>query len=77
MQGRYVPSLLAALGDVVAEHMTSIGYGDFRPEETQARHEEEVHKPVSMASCKTCGSFNISVEGGCATCKDCGSSKCG
>lgn len=77
MQGRYVPSLLAALGDVVAEHMTSIGYGDFRPEEAQARHDEEVHKPVSMASCKSCGSFNISVEGGCATCKDCGSSKCG
>ena len=77
MQGRYVPSLLAALGDVVAEHMTSIGYGDFRPEEPQTRHEDTVHKPVSMASCKACGSFNISVEGGCATCKDCGSSKCG
>lgn len=77
MQGRYVPSLLAALGDVVAEHMTSIGYGDFRPEEPQIRHEDTVHKTVSMASCKACGSFNISVEGGCATCKDCGSSKCG
>lgn len=77
MQGRYVPSLLAALGDVVAEHMTSIGYGDFRPEEPQARHDDMVHKPVSMASCKACGSFNLSVEGGCATCKDCGSSKCG
>lgn len=77
MQGRYVPSLLAALGDVVAEHMTSIGYGDFRPEELQARHDDMVHKPVSMASCKACGSFNLSVEGGCATCKDCGSSKCG
>lgn len=77
MQGRYVPSLLAALGDVVAEHMTSIGYGDFRPEEPQARHDDVVHKPVSMASCKACGSFNLSVEGGCATCKDCGSSKCG
>lgn len=77
MQGRYVPSLLAALGDVVAEHMTSIGYGDFRPEEPQARHNDVVHKPVSMASCKACGSFNLSVEGGCATCKDCGSSKCG
>jgi ribonucleoside-diphosphate reductase alpha chain len=86
MQGKYVPSLLAAIGDVVAEHMTAIGYGDFRPKSVVDR-ERPVTQPEALAApygvqapehqCKDCGSYNVKKEAGCFVCKDCGSSKCG
>lgn len=90
MNGKYVPSLLAAMGDVVAEYMTAIGYGDFRgtglPDVDQecsggsVKAEEHLYGPkmvVPKHSCKDCGSYNLKMEAGCAVCKDCGSSKCG
>jgi ribonucleoside-diphosphate reductase alpha chain len=86
MSGKYVPSLLAAMGDVVAEYMTAIGYGDFRPNSVVDK-ERPVTQSAAMAlpygvqapkhSCKDCGSYNLKMEAGCAVCKDCGSSKCG
>lgn len=85
MGGRYVPSLLAALGDLVAEHMASIGYGDFQFEAAEAPEaglsEDIQPTPGNLGKpthyCKDCGSFNMKVESGCRVCKDCGSSKCG
>jgi ribonucleoside-diphosphate reductase alpha chain len=81
MNGKYVPSLLAAIGDVVAEHMTAIGYGDFRPKSVVDQDLAELETRVLAAypphQCKDCGSYNLKKEGGCEVCKDCGSSKCG
>ena len=91
MSGSYVPSLLAAIGNIVADHMTEIGYGDFKgaivdQEHTGGPIEVQVHVagangPEAVMppryQCKDCGSFNIKKEGGCEVCKDCGSSKCG
>ena len=79
MSGQYVPSLLAALGNIVAEHMTEIGYGDFKgvtivDQEPPADLE---WTEVPQHRCRDCGSFNVKKEGGCEVCKDCGSSKCG
>lgn len=86
MNGKYVPSLLAAIGDVVAEHMTAIGYGDFRPKSV-VDQERPVTQPAALAapygaqapkhSCRDCGSYNLKKEAGCEVCGDCGSSKCG
>lgn len=86
MGGKYVPSLLAAIGDVVAEHMTAIGYGDFRPKSV-VDQERPVTQPAALAapygaqapkhSCRDCGSYNLKKEAGCEVCGDCGSSKCG
>lgn len=82
MSGGYVPSLIAAIGNVVAEHMTEIGYGDFKG---QPIVDQEIEGEVEIIQttvapqhqCKDCGSFNVKKEGGCEVCKDCGSSKCG
>jgi len=91
MNGSYVPSLLAAIGNIVADHMTAIGYGDFKgaivdQERSGGPITVEVHVagqtgPEAVMpprhQCKDCGSFNLKQEGGCEVCKDCGSSKCG
>ena len=81
MNGKYVPSLLAAIGDVVAEHMTAIGYGDFRPKSVVDQDLAELETRVLAAypphQCKDCGSYNLKKEAGCEVCGDCGSSKCG
>jgi len=82
MNGKYVPSLLAAIGDVVAEHMTAIGYGDFRPKSVTVVDQlpptnlvwESVQAP--KRSCHDCGSYNLKREAGCEVCRDCGSSRC-
>jgi len=91
MSGSYVPSLLAAIGNIVADHMTAIGYGDFKGaivDQERAGGPIKVEVQVVGANgpeavmpprhqCRDCGSFNIKKEGGCEVCKDCGSSKCG
>ena len=79
MSGQYVPSLLAALGNIVAEHMTEIGYGDFKGAKIvdQRPPADLEWTEVPQYRCRDCGSFNVKKEGGCEVCKDCGSSKCG
>jgi len=83
MSGKYVPSLLAAMGNIVADHMTQIGYGDFKgaltDQEPAGDIEVEKTEPVVLgaSTCKDCGSWNTEHQGGCEVCKDCGSSKCG
>ena len=79
MSGTYVPSLLAAIGNIVVEHMTEIGYGDFKGATVvdQEPPADMTWTAVPQHQCKDCGSFNLKKEGGCEVCKDCGSSKCG
>jgi ribonucleoside-diphosphate reductase alpha chain len=82
LDGSYVPSLLAALGGLVAEHMTEIGYGDFKGQLAVDQETEEYEGLVAGVAapryrCKDCGSFNLKMEAGCEVCRDCGSSKCG
>lgn len=81
--GKYIPSLLAAIGGIVAEHMQAIGYGDFKGATVVDQEPAFVGVGGTKAimpprhQCKDCGSYNMKKEGGCEVCKDCGSSKCG
>jgi ribonucleoside-diphosphate reductase alpha chain len=82
MSGEYVPSLLAAIGNIVAEHMTEIGYGDFKggaivDQEVEGEVEIIQTTVAPQHKCVDCGSYNVKKEAGCFVCKDCGSSKCG
>lgn len=79
MGGKYVPSLLAAIGGIVAEHMQSIGYGDLKGVTVvdQEPPADMTWTQIPQHQCKDCGSYNVKKEGGCEVCKDCGSSKCG
>lgn len=65
MDGRYVPSLPAAIGRIVAEHL---GHTD---PATDVAHD------TSASCCPKCGQKALVRKEGCDTCLECGHSKCG
>jgi len=71
MQGRYVPSLLAAIGDIVERHLEGPGAGRSSRSETDFSH------PFAPAACPQCGAAKLVKVEGCNNCLDCGYSKCG
>lgn len=85
--GAYRPSVVAAIGQVLEDHMRGIGYGSFSepmglamPDNTTglADPAQAVQSTFGMGStCPKCFSFNVKRDGGCETCLDCGHSKCG
>ncbi|MEM9144582.1 MAG: adenosylcobalamin-dependent ribonucleoside-diphosphate reductase [Pseudomonadota bacterium] len=81
MKGRYVPSILAAIGGVIERHMVAIGFiegeGLGLASDPAAERAVAVGETAVPASCPNCGSFNTSVQEGCEVCLDCGYSKCG
>ncbi|PWJ12105.1 adenosylcobalamin-dependent ribonucleoside-diphosphate reductase [Jannaschia seohaensis] len=77
MQGKYVPSILAAIGGVIERHMIAIG---FLEGEGLGLKIDPATPPMRQAagpSCPNCGSFDVRMIEGCATCANCGFSKCG
>ncbi|SEA97509.1 adenosylcobalamin-dependent ribonucleoside-diphosphate reductase [Rubrimonas cliftonensis] len=79
MGGRYVPSILAAIGGVIERHLVEIGFLEGEglglktdPEAQAVRVGERPGGP----GCPACGSTNLHMTEGCATCGDCGFSKC-
>ena len=86
-RGAYRPSVVAAIGQVIEDHMREIGYGSFSqpmglamPDNTTGLADPALAVQSTFgsgASCPKCFSFNIKRESGCETCQDCGHSKCG
>jgi ribonucleoside-diphosphate reductase alpha chain len=80
--GRYVPSLLAAIGEVIERHMIAIG---FMPDPKAAREPPEAReerKVVNLGEtrlrhCPKCNQPSLLRSEGCDTCTSCGYSKCG
>lgn len=71
MQGRYVPSLLAAIGDIVERHLGRL------PDKPVEAAPFAAPASKAMPQCPQCGvSALVKVEG-CNNCLDCGYSKCG
>ena len=77
MNGHYVPSLLAAIGEVLELHMKTIGF--IRAEEEGARVVAIVGRGPSgrPGSCPRCSQASLVHQEGCALCTSCGYSKCG
>jgi ribonucleoside-diphosphate reductase alpha chain len=79
--GKYVPSLLAAIGDVIERHMVTIGA--MPPKE--GRHEQVAERRVvnllegerRMGQCPKCGEAALIRVEGCDQCTSCDYSKCG
>ena len=71
MQGRYVPSLLAAIGDIVERHLQGLEHN-----KGSNRDEAFVH-PFSPAACPQCGASALVKVEGCNKCLQCDYSKCG
>jgi ribonucleoside-diphosphate reductase alpha chain len=72
MQGRYVPSLLAAIGDIVERHLGGLSAC---PVEAGAFEKQVAAKP--MTQCPQCGASALVKVEGCNNCLECGYSKCG
>ena len=80
MQGKYVPSILAAIGGVIEKHMIAIGFlageGMGLKTDPQADVVALNNRPRGKA-CSSCGSYEMRMIEGCMTCASCGYSKCG
>ncbi len=79
MNGRYVPSILAAIGGVIEQHMIAIGFlsgeGMGLKSDPKADIVRVGEAPKSPA-CQNCGQFALRMIEGCMTCSECGHSKC-
>ncbi len=78
MEGRYIPSILAAIGGVIERHLISIGFiaGEGLGLKSDPKAEGLVAAKPGQ-SCENCGSFDLRMVEGCMTCGACGNSKCG
>ena len=78
MDGKYVPSLLAALGGVVERHLTDIGFLP-PPADRGAEAERRVVGLASgaMRQCPKCAQAALIRQEDCDVCASCGFSKCG
>ncbi|WP_426032956.1 adenosylcobalamin-dependent ribonucleoside-diphosphate reductase [Cypionkella sp. TWP1-2-1b2] len=80
MEGRYIPSILAAIGGVIERHLVSIGFieGEGMGLKTDPQMQVmAVGEAPRGKACPSCGSFALQMKEGCMTCSDCGHSKCG
>jgi ribonucleoside-diphosphate reductase alpha chain len=78
MGGRYVPSLLAAIGDVIERHMIAIGFlPDPAAEQSPAKQAVVNLGHAALRNCPKCGHPSLLRQEGCDSCNNCGYSKCG
>ena len=79
MKGKYVPSLLAAIGGVIEEHMLEIGFLAPRDnlELDLGKPRQVVNLGGTPGQCPSCGSVALIRQEGCDLCTACGYSKCG
>ena len=79
MQGKYVPSILAAIGGILERHMIQIGFLEGEGMGLKSDPQAEVVNLGSGrgAACPSCGQYDMRMIEGCMTCGSCGHSKCG
>jgi ribonucleoside-diphosphate reductase alpha chain len=78
MEGKYIPSILAAIGGVIENHLISIGFIAGEGMGLKSDPKAEVAVMASRAkACSSCGSYDLRMVEGCMTCASCGFSKCG
>ena len=77
MGGRYVPSLLAAIGEVIEQHMREIGFIATQDDGLSKSGRKVVNLGASGRLCPKCNQPALIKMEGCDTCHSCGYSKCG
>ncbi len=79
MGGKYVPSILAAIGGVIEQHLISIGFieGEGMGLKADPRSDVVGKGAPRGKACSSCGSYEMRMIEGCMTCANCGFSKCG
>ncbi len=80
MSGRYVPSLLAAIGEVIEKHLVGIGFMPIESEGLsdveRAAEAEALAEGSTVRRCPRCSNPGFVRIEGCDTCVTCGYSKC-
>ena len=80
MEGRYIPSILAAIGGVIERHLIDIGFIEGEGLGLKSDPKAEllrVGEAPKGKACPSCGSYDLRMVEGCLTCGSCGHSKCG
>jgi len=81
MEGHYVPSILAALGEVIEQHMIEIGFIQQKPAPASVEAQRQVvNLPGQIANlrqCPKCGQAALIRIENCDQCTSCDYSKCG
>ncbi|UXU74114.1 MULTISPECIES: adenosylcobalamin-dependent ribonucleoside-diphosphate reductase [unclassified Paracoccus (in: a-proteobacteria)] len=79
LDGRYVPSILAAIGGVIERHMIAIGF--LEAEGKALKSDPKAAMVTGEAprgpACPSCGQYGMQMIEGCMTCPHCGFSRCG
>jgi ribonucleoside-diphosphate reductase alpha chain len=79
VQGKYIPSILAAIGGVIEQHFIAIGFLEGEGMGLKSDPQAQVvnlDAPRGKA-CPSCGQYDMRMIEGCMTCGSCGHSKCG
>ena len=80
VQGKYIPSILAAIGGVIERHMVAIGFLEGEGMGLKADPQAQVVglEPGTRGKpCPSCGQYEMRMIEGCMTCAACGHTKCG
>jgi ribonucleoside-diphosphate reductase alpha chain len=80
MEGRYIPSILAAIGGVIERHLIDIGFIEGEGLGLKSDPKAELLRVGEVPrgkACPACGSYDLRMVEGCLTCGSCGHSKCG
>jgi len=77
VEGKYIPSILAAIGGVIENHLISIGFIGGEGMGLKSDPRAEVVLASRARTCSSCGSFDLRMVEGCMTCGSCGHSECG
>ncbi|UWQ42321.1 adenosylcobalamin-dependent ribonucleoside-diphosphate reductase [Leisingera aquaemixtae] len=79
VQGKYIPSILAAIGGVIETHLVKTGFLEGEGMGLKSDPQAQVvnlNQPRGKA-CPSCGQYDMQMVEGCMTCRSCGHSKCG
>ncbi|MEM1351577.1 MAG: adenosylcobalamin-dependent ribonucleoside-diphosphate reductase [Pseudomonadota bacterium] len=80
MQGKYIPSILAAIGGVIEQHMIATGFiaGEGMGLKSDPKADVTAQNGGARGlACTSCGQYAMRMIEGCMTCASCGYSKCG
>jgi ribonucleoside-diphosphate reductase alpha chain len=79
MGGKYIPSILAAIGGVIEQHLVATGFiaGEGMGLKTDPKAEIQRMETPRGKACSSCGDYDLRMVEGCMTCGSCGFSKCG
>jgi ribonucleoside-diphosphate reductase alpha chain len=77
VNGKYIPSILAAIGGVIEKHLITTGFLAGEGLGLKADPKAQVVSFGDLKPCPSCNQYELRMVEGCMTCASCGHSKCG